>query len=142
MARFKKELKEVFGKFAPIKGEVALPYFGKAGLLGIFKTEDDKEFLAIRQKIHHLWYDLRLPLGLPQKYYDLAYLSLTRYTGKFTQPEKEVLKNLPKQKISGVILAKVFLILNDKFMTPKDTKVLKKFDLELKGQKLTMAFKK
>lgn len=131
MALLKKELMEIFSELSPIEGQILFPYFGKMGLLGIFKTKRDRELLVIRQRVYQIWQDLGLPLGFPQKYYDLAYLSLSRYAGKFTKAERESLRNLPKQEIPEVRLTKTILVLNDKFMTPENTEVLK--ELVLRG---------
>lgn len=124
-----KDLQILLAEFSPIKGNLLFPFFGKAGLLGIFKTEADKEFPHLRQAVNKLWKSFGLPLGVPPKYSDLAYLSLTRYKKSFTPKDKQFLKNLSVNKTPRIAFSEALLVLNDKFMTPENTETLRRMPL-------------
>jgi len=123
------KLQVLLVEFPPIKGDLLFPFFGRAGLLGIFKTETDKEFFHLRQKVNEVLKSFNLPLGVPPKYSDLAYLSLTRYKESFTPKDKQFLKNLSVNKTPSIVFSEALLVLNDKFMTSKNTKIFKKLTL-------------
>jgi len=127
-----KELESLFSKFPPIKGEIVFPFFGVVGLLGFLRTKKNREFPEIRDKINKSWSSFGLSLGAKkylEKYPGLAYLSLSRYTGVFNHEEKHLLKNLPTDRPQGVCFKEALLVLNDKFMTPKDTEIFAKLKL-------------
>lgn len=129
LVSFISELKQALKNFNRIKGKILFPFFGRAGLMGMFKTENDDEFLKIREKIEPVWQQAGLTLKFGQEFYPLAYLSLTRYPTLMTSEAKPGFKNLPTQKVEDVSLNSVLLVLNDKFLTPRSTRVLAKIPL-------------
>lgn len=127
--RFFKDLLEVFAGFKIINGSLVFPLLGRAGLLGTIKTETDLEMSHIRSEVNGVWKKYNLPFGLDPKYEGLSYMSLSRFVAELTQEEKFFLKEYPQQEIPGIALSQARLVLNDKFMTPENTKVLQTFDL-------------
>ncbi len=131
-----KEISDISAKFRnllsktnPIKGDFIFPLFGKAGFMGMLKTRTDQDFLLLREKVNKVWSSLGLPLGVPPKYSELAYVSLTRFNKVLTDKEKRLLKNLRVEKIPDIVLDEATLVLNDKFMTPEKTEILYKLTL-------------
>ena len=130
------ELKNILNNFSPINGNLFAPFFGRAGLFGMLKTETDLEIPKIRSKVHQLWKKFGLPPGLNLKDYDLAYISLVRYLGKFNQDEIKQFKDISLKKISNVILSEARVVLNDKIMNTNKTKILEKIILRHYSMKL------
>jgi len=132
LEKFKKELRKVFKETQEIKGSLWFPFFGKAGHFGIFLTDSEKEVFGIRQRLDQLFRSFNLPVGVKSIYYDLTYASLTRYRQRFLPEQIVALNKIKPQKIANITLLKVFLVLNDRFMTLKNTKFLATFKLGFK----------
>jgi hypothetical protein len=107
---------DILSKYLPLKGDLYYPFFGPAGLGGILKTKEDNEFKGLRIEATELWKKLGMTVGYKDNF-ALAFASFTRYLDTFTDEEKELLKNIPAQKVA-VELSKASLVLNNKFVTP------------------------
>lgn len=132
MGQFTKTLESYFSKISPIRAKIVFPFFGVVGLLGLLKTEKNREFLEIRKRANEVWKSFGLTLGAQgylEKYPDLAYLSLSRYIDIFNSREKNLLKNLQVSQVKNVYFDEALLVLNDKFMTPEKTEILYRLSL-------------
>jgi hypothetical protein len=127
LAEFLPNIKNILSKFPPIRGSLHLPFSGNFGLYGILKTKSNDEMSIIRKEINLLWKEIGLPTGQSsKKSYDSAYTSLVRYLQPFNQNDYKKLKKIPIEIIPNITLVEVWIVLNDKFMTPKKTQILDK----------------
>lgn len=132
------KLANFFGQIPTLTGKMVFPFAGVAGLLGLFKTDDGKEFKEIRKGVNEIWRISGLTEGAGkhlEAYPGIAYLSLSRYTQKFTPEEVETLFSLPTYSVK-VALTEARLVANDKLMTPEKTEVLAVFPLKLLKRKI------
>lgn len=121
---FTQKLRDLLQHYYPMEGNLYLPYFGSTGLYGIFKTKPDNGVLQMRQDIHKLWGQFRLPTGSNSQNYDLMYISVARYIERFSPGEVEKLGKLYAYEIPNIILNEVSVVVNDKFMTSENTKII------------------
>jgi hypothetical protein len=121
------DLNKALTEFSPLKGTINYPLFGKAGSMGWFETIKNDEFTKIRQAIKSIWEKHHLELGFKENLYDLAYISLTRFTNLLTDKEKYLLKELKTWEIEDVVLDEIWLSYANKFMNPAKTEVIKRF---------------
>ncbi len=121
---FNQKLKKLLQYHHPVKGNLYLPYLGNDGLYGILKTRSDNEIFQLRQDIHKLWKQFKLPIGLNSQNHELMYISVARYIERFSPEEVDKLGKLYAYEIPNVILNEVLVVVNDKFMTLENTEII------------------
>ncbi|HUW24492.1 MAG TPA: hypothetical protein VMW04_02580 [Patescibacteria group bacterium] len=130
--QFSQTLNQLFSKTPSITGTISFPHFGRGGMLSIFTTEMEEEIRSLRRKLEEIFLSFGVAPGFREEYYDLIWGSLTRHSAEFTKGEKQILKNLTVIEVPSVTFNKADLVLNDKFLTPENTKILGRFSLQAK----------
>lgn len=124
------KLGEIFSGALPIEGELHFPFFGRANLYGLLRTEEDgSDLKELRVKLQNLLEENGIGLGIKPDSYELAWTSLLRFNGTFIEAEKLLLKNLPVVTIPNVTLEEVSLVRNDKMNQAQYSQTLKQFKL-------------
>ncbi len=124
-AKLKAQLKDL----PPLTGELVLPFAGKGGIWGMLSTPTNQEMIDVRHAVHQVWQSLNLPTGLKPTDYDLPYISTTRYREAFTDEEVERLLAIQAEPMGQVTLSEIWLVANDKFMSPEKTTIFDKIEL-------------
>jgi hypothetical protein len=127
-AEFINGLQRMLQKHTKLKGMLHLPFFGSAGLYGLLET-DGLYIKDIRDEVDEIWSKFGLRKSIREEDYEIAWISLVRFTDALDEREIEQLRRVEIKALDEIVLDEIWLVHNDKVMSMQNTKIIKIFHL-------------